>query len=236
MKKVFIVPGLFGGLAKKNYEPLAELFGTKKFEIIRAGSDWRPQRLANIIRQNEEEKVVVCLSLGATVGNLLANDSKTTVYHICPFIGNGFNRRVYPQKLRLLFRGLAFVCMAITKPFKNHRWYPLFGGTRPDGHFLSLYAIFQQLWYSFDKTPEIYQVAGVVFSDGDKTVSPEIVKKRFQNTIVAKRADGKNPSHCNFRKKNEKFGKKSRAKASEELGEDAKAYILALSSLIKRSH
>lgn len=235
MKKIIVVMGLFGGLAKQYYAPLAEIFGQTDFEIFRAGADWNPAEIANKIRQIKGEKVVICLSLGAMVGNIVANDEKTDVYYICPFLGYEFNRRAYRRKLRVFFRGLAAVCMAITKLFEWHRWYPPFGGTKPDGHFLSAYAICRQLWYSFGKTPEVNQASGVIYSEGDTTVDPEVIKKYFPGAIVAKRADGGEPYHANFREEGRSFGKAKTTAGVSVIGEDAKAYASALAqSFVKR--
>lgn len=231
--KVIIIPGLFGGLERRYYVPLAGIFGQTDFEIFRAGADWNPAKIANSIRQIGGKKVVICLSLGAMVGNMVANDKDTDVYCVCPFLGNEFNRRTYPRKLRVFFRGLAVICMIIAWPFKWHRWFPLFGGTRPDGHFLSVYAIFQQLWYSFRKTPkEIRNFSGVVYSRGDTTVDPGTIKNYFPNAIAAKRPNGEDPRHSNFRGDGDKFGKAKVAVSGNGVGEDAKAYIAALSSLL----
>lgn len=231
---VIIVPGLFGGIASKYYKPLAKMLGSDDFLLFRAGADWEPDEIADEIRQIEGAKKVVCLSCGAMIGNLLAGEKNTMVFYICPYIGADFiNRNRTAYALRRFYRILASVAMAVSRPFMRHRWYPLFGGTKMDGWFLSTYAICKQLKYAFSKTPSISRVDGVIYSYGDKFVEPNVASAMSLNAVVARTASGEGPAHINLRHKGEKFGSTARAD-SAELSDDAVAYIAAFSQMLKR--
>lgn len=257
-EQVIIVPGLFGGLSYEHYRPIANLFKTENYNVVRPGRDWNPVGIAADIKQLSGHKTVVCLSLGAIIGDLLAGDENITVYYVCPYLGASFiNRRekTYAHRLRRVFRTTASVLMKLVSPFKWHRWYPLFGGTKPDGWFLSAYAIFEQLWYAFRETPEFNLVDGTVLSLGDEVVEPREAAKTSKNVVKAWTVSGTAPSHVNLRREGEKFGRRASKTAREKakmetkfktlaeltrvlepdpLSEDAKAYLSALSELIEK--
>lgn len=230
---LIIVPGLFGGLARRYYQPLAALLGHDDFLLFRAGTDWDPASMAAEIRQLKGHKQVVCLSLGAMVGNLLADDEDTEVFYLCPYLGTDFiNRRQkgYAIRFQRLFKALATALAVIAKPFRRHRWYPLWGGTKPDGWFLSVYAICEQLKYAFSETPAINLVDGVVYSYGDSVVEPTAASITSFNSVEAKTADGKGPSHANLREEGESFG--STTADHGNLSSDAEAYLAAFADML----
>lgn len=236
---VIVIPGLFGGVSKKYYRPLAKMLGSDDFLLLRAGSDWEPKDIAKRIRQIEGHKILICLSCGAIVGNILATDDDVEVYYICPYIGVNFiNRKekICVYKLRHFFRGLASVLMAITKPFKWHRWYPLYGGTKPDGWFLSVYAICKQFKYAFGEIQDINTVDGTILSYGDNVVEPTAAIKTSSNVIVAMTAGKSGPSHVNLRAEGEKFGaiRSDVSDTDANMSEDAEAYLTAFAEIITR--
>ena len=48
-RTIVVIPGLFGGVSKKHYRPLAEMFGSEDFLLFRAGADWEPMNIAEQI-------------------------------------------------------------------------------------------------------------------------------------------------------------------------------------------
>ena len=235
-RTIVVIPGLFGGVSKKHYRPLAEMFGSEDFLLFRAGADWEPMDIAEQIREIDGYKVLVCLSCGAIIGNLLANDSDTEVYYICPYVGADFinrEKKAYVYRMRHLFGAVASVLVVVTRPFKNHRWYPLYGGTKPDGWFLSIYAICKQLKYAFSDVPTVNRVDGLVLSYGDSVVEPTMAIRTSSNAVVAKTACGKYPAHVNLRDEGEKFGS-TNISQNGRLSEDAKAYLSAFGNMLNQ--
>lgn len=230
---IIVVPGLFGGLASKYYTPLTKLLGSDQFLLFRAGADWNPNAIAADIKRIEGKKKVICFSCGAMIGNLLTEDKDTDVFYICPCLGREFLRGRLLHILSPALRILAFIFMGISKPFAQHRWYPLYGGTKLDNWFLSLYAISKQFSYIFDKTPSIKSVNGVIYSTGDRVINPTAVAKMFPRAIAAWTTDQKGPEHINLREDGEKFGSTTTSQ-NGNLSSDAKAYLNAFQSLIKR--
>lgn len=230
---IIVVPGLFGGLASKYYKPLAKLLGSDQFLLFRAGSDWEPSKIAADIKRIEGKKKVICFSCGAMIGNLLADDTNIDVFYVCPCLGREFLRGKLLCALSPALRVLAFIFMGISKPFAQHRWYPLWGGTKLDNWFLSLYAISKQFSYIFDRAPLAKSVNGVIYSTGDKIINPTAVAKIFPNAIAAWTTDQKGPEHINLREDGEKFGSAATSQ-NGNLSNDAIAYLTAFRSLIKR--
>lgn len=235
--KVIIVLGLFGGIERRYYQTLAKACGSdgKDFLILRAGSDWNPQEMAEKIRQIEGRKRVICLSLGALVGNIIAGDTDTEVYYMCPYLGAEFMNRANCSiqfTFRHVLRALACILVAVTWPFKWHCWYPLWGGCRPDKEFLSLYAVFKQLRDVCSAAPKIIPVDGVVYSLGDTFVEPEMAKKTAKRRFVVKWKNGGGPSHCKLSEK--EFGAIKAVSNDEELGNEGKAYIRAFSMMLSK--
>lgn len=204
--KIYLVPGALAGTEQKFYQPLVDViidnYGRWPVENLRAGEDWDPQEFANQIRNDgAEKKVLICISLGALVGNIVANDEDTDVYYVCPYLGVDSVRK---NAAVCIFRGVISLTMSvimfISKPFKKHRFWPLFGGTKPDGWFLSIYAIARQYKAAATNAHiKKNKVDGVVYSLGDKIVDPEVAASLTNYAAGASRGSGEYPKHANFR-------------------------------------
>lgn len=232
-KTIIIVPGLFGGLSKKSYMPLAKTFGAKDFLLFRAGADWNPEAIAMDISNISGHKIVICLSCGALIGNLLAGHPGTEVFYMCPCLGRDFLRNKVIRRLSPFLRIISLVFMAITKPLAWHRWYPLYGGTKPDGWHLSLYAIIKQFAYILSKTPLIKPVSGVVYSLGDNSIDPNSVLAAFPDAVSAWTVDHNSPAHINLRSEGSQFGHIG-TDQSDKPGRDAEAYIEAFRKILSK--
>jgi hypothetical protein len=242
--KIFLVPGALAGTEQRFYQPLIDVikssYGDWPVENLRAGEDWNPAEFASQIRKDDaEKKVLICISLGSLVGNILANDEDTDVYYVCPYLGVDSVRR---NSAVSIFRGVINVLMSIimfiSKPFKKHRFWPLFGGTKPDGWFLSIYAIARQ--YKAASTNAGItknKVDGVVYSLGDKIVDPDIAASLTNYAAGAMRGSGDYPKHANFRP--DKVGRfLLRAFSKKPLSNyssDGEAYRKAFSSVVSAS-
>lgn len=246
--KLVIVMGFLGGTKRSHYKPMIDdvLRSTKAigskyydfdFETIYylPDSDWNPDRIADaIVDMNGDHKVVICLSCGAIVGNKVAAKRHTNVdvYYICPVLGREF--LAFRQKWLLgLLRPIIGLLMLVSMPFMKHQWWPIFGGTKPDGNFLSIYAILKQLWYVFRQSGRIIKdVDGVIYSAGDRTVDNDMVVKTFKNHVEAI-GTYRPPLHANFRPNNiKRFERNAQYGVENGRSNDAEAYTDALSELI----
>ena len=76
----------------------------------------------------------------------------------------------------------------------------MFGGTKPDGWFLSIYAIARQYKAAATNARiKKNKVDGVVYSLGDKIVDPDVAASLTNYAAGASRGSGEYPKHANFR-------------------------------------
>lgn len=249
-KELYVIKGFLGGTQNRYYDDtmnaIAEKYHCNSICYIVPETDWNPEAIANEIARINSDKIVVCLSCGAVVGNMLARmkirgevlgDMK--IFYICPVVGRE-SLTLYEKPIMRPLMSLVFVLVLIlrmlSKPFKWHLWYPLFGGTKPDGNMMSIYAVLTQLWYCLHSGSIVYDVDGVVCSPIDKTASLHRIRENFINIIVAIRTDGEYPLHVNFRPdKMKRFKKYNKEEYFSDniLSIDGEAYKKAILSAMK---